>query len=60
MSRLSKCWPNAFLEAMNGRPAKLVEATRCDCLPEAMRCDEKIGHKGMVASRGRRGPLYGY
>lgn len=30
---------------MNGR-AKLVEMTRCDCLPEAMCCDEEIGHGG--------------
>lgn len=45
---------------MNGSPAKLVvEMTRCDCLPEAMCCGEQIGHGGMVALRGRRGPLNG-
>lgn len=31
-----------------GMPAKLVEMTRCDCLPEAMCCDEKIGHGGWL------------
>lgn len=35
--------------AVNGSPAKLVEAIRCDCLSEAMCCDEKIGYGGMVA-----------
>lgn len=33
--------------------AKLVEMTRCDCLLEALCCDEEIGHGRMVALEGR-------
>lgn len=43
---------------MNGSPAKLVEATRCDCLPEAMLCDENWTWE-VVALNGRRGSLDG-